>query len=191
MPGEEIDWQYKAGHDKTMWSAMHLLILLLKSRPACSKTHNFMFFMGPKKAWSLLNSLGARKWERPLISVFFWYPRPNPVCGSWNKIHSVIPNYGIAIIILTVFYENFCFGRLANKSYKSMSEIKKNFSRWWTEIREKHKKWTKQKKWNQGINGPLYKTYKVNPVGGVPCPMVSANPGIFLRFTECFIKRSN
>ena len=47
-----------------------------------------------------------------------------PCLWLLNYLYSVIPNYGVAIIILTVLTRS-CSGPLATKSYKSMSQMKK------------------------------------------------------------------
>lgn len=42
-----------------------------------------------------------------------------------NFIHDIIPNYGVAIILLTVLIK-LIFWPLGTKSYKSMNEMKKS-----------------------------------------------------------------
>jgi hypothetical protein len=80
-----------------------------------------------------------------------------------NKIYSVIPNYGIAIILLTLTTKILLWP-LGTKSYKSMSEMKK-LQPLMTEIRDKYK--NDKQKMNQELMA-LYRTYKVNPFGRVP-----------------------
>jgi YidC/Oxa1 family membrane protein insertase len=85
----------------------------------------------------------------------------------------VIPNYGVAIIILTILVKIVLFP-LGQKSYKSMSEMKK-IQPLMKEIREKYK--DDKKKMNQEVMG-LYRTYKINPLGGC-LPMVVQLPAFF------------
>ncbi len=87
-----------------------------------------------------------------------------------NFLYGFIPNYGIAIIILTVGIKLILWP-LGNKSYKSMNEMKK-IQPLMTEIREKHK--DDKKRMNQEMMN-LYKTYKVNPMGGC-LPMILQIP---------------
>jgi len=87
--------------------------------------------------------------------------------------NNFIPNYGIAIIILTLLTKIILWP-LGNKSYKSMNEMKK-IQPLVTEIREKHK--NDKKRMNEEVMG-LYKTYKVNPAGGC-LPMVVQIPVFF------------
>ncbi|MBU4504534.1 MAG: membrane protein insertase YidC, partial [Proteobacteria bacterium] len=82
-------------------------------------------------------------------------------------------NYGIAIIILTIFTKIILWP-LGAKSYKSMNEMKK-IQPLVAEIREKYK--GDKKKMNEATMA-LYKTYKVNPVGGC-LPMVLQIPVFF------------
>jgi YidC/Oxa1 family membrane protein insertase len=84
-----------------------------------------------------------------------------------------IPNYGVAIIMLTLFTKIILWP-LGNKSYKSMAEMKK-IQPLMAEIKEKYK--NDKKKMNEEVMG-LYKTYKVNPMGGC-LPMVAQIPIFF------------
>jgi YidC/Oxa1 family membrane protein insertase len=84
-----------------------------------------------------------------------------------------IPNYGVAIIMLTLFTKIILWP-LGNKSYKSMAEMKK-IQPLMAEIKEKYK--DDKKRMNEEVMG-LYKTYKVNPMGGC-LPMVAQIPIFF------------
>lgn len=84
-----------------------------------------------------------------------------------------IPNYGVAIILLTLFTKVILWP-LGNKSYKSMAEMKK-IQPLMAEIKEKYK--DDKKRMNEEVMG-LYKTYKVNPMGGC-LPMVAQIPIFF------------
>ena len=70
-------------------------------------------------------------------------------------------NYGVAIILLTVAIK-IVFWPLSQKSYRSMSKMKK-IQPLMAKIREEHK--ADRQKMNQEMMR-LYKTYKVNPAGG-------------------------
>ena len=99
-----------------------------------------------------------------LIFVYVWL---------MNRLYSVIPNYGIAIIILTLLIK-IVLWPLGSKSYKSMSEMKK-LQPLMKEIREKYK--DDKQRMNQEVMS-LYKTYKINPLGGC-LPMVVQLPVFF------------
>lgn len=130
----------------------------------------FFLFMGPK-SMELLDSLGHDLGKA--LNFGFFNVIAKPCLWFMNKIHSVIPNYGIAIILLTLFTKIILWP-LGSKSYKSMSEMKK-LQPLMTELREKHK--NDKQKMNQELMA-LYRTYKVNPMGGC-LPMVLQIPVFF------------
>jgi YidC/Oxa1 family membrane protein insertase len=138
--------------------------------PGAQNEFQFFVFMGPK-SMELLDSLGYDLGKA--LNFGFFNVIAKPCLWFMNKIHSVIPNYGIAIILLTIFTKIILWP-LGNKSYKSMSEMKK-LQPLMTEIREKYK--TDKQKMNQELMA-LYRTYKVNPMGGC-LPMVLQIPVFF------------
>jgi YidC/Oxa1 family membrane protein insertase len=120
--------------------------------------YSFIFYMGPKS----LKILGS--YDNSLknaINLGFFNVIAKPLLITMNMIYSVIPNYGVAIILLTILIK-LIFWPLGTKSYKSMNEMKK-VQPLMMEIREKYK--NDKQKMNQEIMG-LYKTYKVNPASG-------------------------
>ncbi|OQY12637.1 MAG: hypothetical protein B6I31_02815 [Desulfobacteraceae bacterium 4572_19] len=96
-----------------------------------------------------------------------------PCLWLMNFIYKFIPNYGVAIIILTILIK-LLFWPLGNKSYKSMAEMKK-LQPLMMEIREKYK--NDKQRMNKEVMG-LYKTYKVNPMSGC-LPMIVQMPIFF------------
>jgi len=84
-----------------------------------------------------------------------------------------IHNYGVSIILLTILVK-LLFWPLTHKSYKSMKEMQK-LQPMMAKIREKYK--NDKQKLNQEMMA-LYKTYKVNPMGGC-LPMVIQIPVFF------------
>jgi YidC/Oxa1 family membrane protein insertase len=138
--------------------------------PGESKAFRFKLFMGPK-SMELLDSLGRDMGKA--LNFGFFNVIAKPCLWFMNRIYSVIPNYGIAIILLTVFTKVLLWP-LGNKSYKSMSEMKK-LQPLMTEIREKYK--GDKQKMNQELMA-LYRTYKVNPMGGC-LPMILQIPVFF------------
>jgi YidC/Oxa1 family membrane protein insertase len=90
-----------------------------------------------------------------------------------NWLYGFMPNYGIAIIILTLITKVILWP-LGTKSYRSMNDMKR-LQPLMAEIREKHK--NDRPRMNQEIM-QLYKTYKVNPVGGC-LPMIFQIPVFF------------
>ena len=138
--------------------------------PGEQKAFQFFVFMGPK-SMELLDSLGHGLGKALNFGFFNFIAKP--CLWFMNQIHSVIPNYGIAIILLTICTKILLWP-LGNKSYKSMSEMKK-LQPLMTEIREKYK--GDKQKMNQELMA-LYRTYKVNPMGGC-LPMILQIPVFF------------
>ncbi len=87
-----------------------------------------------------------------------------------------INNYGVSIILLTALVKIILWP-LSHKSYKSMKEMQK-LTPIMAKIREKYK--NDKQKMNQEIMS-LYKTYKVNPMGGC-LPMLVQLPVFFALF---------
>ena len=85
-------------------------------------------------------------------------------------------NYGIAIILLTILIK-ILFWPLTHKSYKSMKEMQK-IQPLMAKIREKYK--GNKEMMNKEMMS-LYKTYKVNPMGGC-LPMIIQIPVFFALF---------
>ena len=96
-----------------------------------------------------------------------------PCLWLMNFLYGIIPNYGVAIIILTILIK-IVLWPLGNKSYQSMNEMKK-IQPLMAEIREKYK--GDKQKMNEELMG-LYRLYKINPMGGC-LPMILQIPVFF------------
>ncbi|MBU1343358.1 MAG: membrane protein insertase YidC [Proteobacteria bacterium] len=132
--------------------------------------YSFVFYMGPKSQKVLSKYNNNLK---DAINFGFFNVIAKPLLIGMNTIHNYIPNYGIAIILLTILIK-LIFWPLGTKSYKSMNEMKK-VQPLMMEIREKYK--NDKQRMNQEVMG-LYKTYKVNPAGGC-LPMLVQMPIFF------------
>ena len=133
---------------------------------------SFHLFFGPKKI-GILPESGYHLDKIVNFGMFDFIAKP--CLYLMNFLYKFIPNYGFAIIILTVLIKLILWP-LGSKSYKSMAEMKK-LQPLMTQIREKYK--NDKQKMNQEVMG-LYKTYKVNPLGGC-LPMIVQIP-IFFAF---------
>lgn len=126
--------------------------------PGKQVDYPFTFYMGPKS----LKVLGQYDNSfKQAINFGFFNILAKPLLIVMNTIHNVIPNYGIAIILLTIIIK-VLFWPLGTKSYKSMNKMKK-VQPLMSEIREKYKD-DKQRINKETM--ALYKTYKVNPASG-------------------------
>lgn len=138
--------------------------------PNQNKSLDFRIFMGPKSV-SLLKTYDCQL-DRAVN--FGWFDfLAKPCLWFMNFIYRFIPNYGVAIILLTILSRGI-FWPLAKKSYKSMGEMRK-LQPLMQEIREKYK--NDKTRMNQEMMA-LYRTYKVNPMGGC-LPMLIQLPVFF------------
>jgi YidC/Oxa1 family membrane protein insertase len=126
--------------------------------PGKQANYAFSFYMGPKSQQVLSQYDSSLK---NAINFGFFNVIAKPLLITMNMIHKVIPNYGVAIILLTVLIK-LIFWPLGTKSYKSMNEMKK-VQPLMMELREKYK--NDKQRMNKEVMG-LYKTYKVNPASG-------------------------
>jgi YidC/Oxa1 family membrane protein insertase len=138
--------------------------------PNTKKAYRFQAYFGPKNI-SLLKQMGHQLERVVDFGWFDWLARP--CLWIMNFIYRFVPNYGVAIILLTILIKA-ALWPLGNKSYKSMSQMKK-MQPLMAEIREKYK--DDKQKMNVELMG-LYKTYKVNPLGGC-LPMLVQIPVLF------------
>ena len=133
---------------------------------------SFHLFFGPKKIGILPES--ASHLDK-IVNFGMFDFIAKPCLYLMNFLYKFVPNYGFAIIILTILIKLILWP-LGSKSYKSMAEMKK-LQPLMTQIREKYK--NDKQTMNQEVMG-LYKTYKVNPLGGC-LPMIVQIP-IFFAF---------
>ena len=140
-------------------------------KPGVQHTYEYQLFFGPKSTKVLGN------YDNDLHKVinFGWFDfLAKPCLWIMNFLYDhFIPNYGVAIIILTLFTKIILWP-LGTKSYKSMNQMKK-LQPLIKEIREKYK--NDKKKLNEETMA-LYRTYKINPLGGC-LPMLVQIPVFF------------
>jgi YidC/Oxa1 family membrane protein insertase len=132
---------------------------------------SYALYLGPKdytilKAYNLglENAIDFGDWLKWLAI---------PMLITLKFLYGYVGNYGIAIIILTILIK-LIFWPLGNKSYKSMKEMQK-LQPLMAALREKYKN-DKARLSQESM--ALYKTHKVNPLGGC-LPMVVQIPVFF------------
>ncbi|MEA3429454.1 MAG: membrane protein insertase YidC [Thermodesulfobacteriota bacterium] len=138
--------------------------------PGIQHGYKYKLFFGPKST-KILKQCDYNLSKAIDFGMFDFIAKP--CLWFMNFLYGIIPNYGIAIIILTIATKVILWP-LGTKSYKSMAEMKK-IQPLMTEIREKYK--NDKKRMNEEVMA-LYKTYKVNPVGGC-LPMIVQLPVFF------------
>ena len=141
--------------------------------PGEQLTSRFTLFLGPRDL-TVLKGIGSNLDQ---AINFGWFDIiAKPLLYVLRFFNGYVHNYGIAIILLTVLIK-ILFWPLTHKSYKSMKEMQK-LQPLMAKIREKHK--GNREQMNKELMG-LYKTYKVNPMGGC-LPMVIQIPVFFALF---------
>jgi YidC/Oxa1 family membrane protein insertase len=123
-----------------------------------SKSYAYTLYFGPKK----LKILEAAGHDLAQSVDFGWFDIiGKPMLWLLNFFYQFIGNYGIAIILLTVLIKA-VFWPITQKGMKSMKNLQKLQPKI-AKLRERYK--DDPAKMNQEIM-TLYKTYKVNPLGG-------------------------
>ncbi len=139
-------------------------------QPNSEYSYDYHVYYGPKKL-TMLKSIGFNL-DRSLN--FGWFDViAKPTLWLLNMFYSFTHNYGVAIILVTVLFKA-VFWPISQKGMKSMKNMQKLQPKM-VKIKEKYK--NDPTKMNQEVMN-LYKTYKVNPLGGC-LPMVLQIPVFF------------
>lgn len=143
---------------------------ITKLSPDETREFHYEGYFGPKKL-AYLKETGYKLAE---AINFGWFDiLAKPMLYLLNFFYSIFGNYGIAIILLTCLIKG-TFWPITQKGMKSMKNMQKLQPKV-TKLREKHK--DDPARMNQEMMA-LYKTYKVNPVGGC-LPMLIQIPFFF------------
>jgi len=142
----------------------------LSLAPGATATVSYRLYFGPKDL-IILKAQGSRLEE---VIDFGWFSAiAKPLLYALQFFYKYVHNYGLAIIIITIILKAL-FYPLTNKSYKSMKDMQK-LQPMMAELKEKHK--NDRDAMNKSVM-ELYKTHKVNPMGGC-LPMVIQIPVFF------------
>lgn len=144
----------------------------LSSRSEEKAVYTYGFYSGPKDL-EILRSLG-RDLEKAIDFGMFDIIA-KPLLYTLKYLNNVTHNYGIAIIILTIIIK-ILFFPLTHKSYKSMKAMKDLQPK----IQALRKKYENDKEQLNRETMSLYRSYKVNPLGGC-LPLLIQFP-IFIAF---------
>ncbi len=138
--------------------------------PGAAQTFNYRIFYAPKKL-SLLKEAGSNL-DKALN--FGWFTIiGKPMLLLLNILYSVVKNYGVAIIFVTILIK-LLFWPITQKGMKSMKNMQKLQPKM-VKLKEKYK--DNPQEMNKEVMN-LYKTYKVNPLGGC-LPMLIQIPFFF------------
>ncbi|MCP3176182.1 membrane protein insertase YidC [Desulfuromonas sp. KJ2020] len=138
--------------------------------PQTSVSFDYFVYMGPRDP-GILESVNYRLSEIIDFGIFDFIARP--LLFVLNFFYSFVGNYGVAIILLTVVIK-IVFWPLTQKSYSSMKAMQ-TLQPEMQKIREKFK--NDKERLNREIM-ELYKTKRVNPLGGC-LPMLIQIPVFF------------
>ncbi len=140
--------------------------------PGQTQEKTFMVFYGPRDL-GVLEPLGHNL-EKAVD--FGWFDLiAKPMLASLNFFERYVGNYGVAIILITIMIKILLWP-VAAKSYKSMKKMQE-LQPVLAKLKEKYKD---DRERMQQETMQLYKTYKVNPLGGC-LPMVVQFP-VFIAF---------
>jgi YidC/Oxa1 family membrane protein insertase len=133
-------------------------------------SNSYLIYVGPK-AFDTLAKYGIGL--EHIVDFGFFSVLSRPLFWLLKQFYHFIPNYGAAIILLTIIVR-IPFIPLINKGQSSMKKLQ-DIQPKMAEIREKYKK-DPQKMQKEVME--LYKKHKVNPMGGC-LPMVLQIPVFF------------
>jgi YidC/Oxa1 family membrane protein insertase len=142
--------------------------------PKEEKRIRYALYFGPRDT-RILQPLGLEL--EKAVNFGFFDIIAKPLLWVLRFFNGFLHNYGWSIIILTILVK-ILFWPLTHKSYKSMKDMQKLQPKI-AKLREKYK--DNREKLNQETMA-LYKTYKVNPMGGC-LPMVIQIPVFFALYS--------
>ncbi len=142
--------------------------------PKEEKRIRYALYFGPRDT-KILQPLGLEL--EKAVNFGFFDIISKPLLWVLRFFNGFLNNYGWSIIILTILVK-ILFWPLTHKSYKSMKDMQKLQPKI-AKLREKYK--DNKEKLNQETMA-LYKTYKVNPLGGC-LPMVIQIPVFFALYS--------
>jgi YidC/Oxa1 family membrane protein insertase len=135
--------------------------------------YEFTFYAGPKE-YRRLAALG--KVQEDVMQFGMWSVISVVLLQSMNFCYRLIPNYGVAIILITIAIK-IVFWPIQAKSIKSMKAMQK-FQPMMAKLKEKYGD-DKQKLNTEMMK--LYKEHKINPLSGC-LPMLVQIPVFFALF---------
>jgi YidC/Oxa1 family membrane protein insertase len=134
----------------------------------------YSYYVGPKEI-SSISPMGLHKKNVMEFGMFRWFCEV--LLWSLNKLYWLIPNYGVAIILLTLIVR-ILFWPLTHKGTESMKRLQELQP----QIKELQVKYKDKPQTLHAETMALYKTHKVNPLGGC-LPMLVQIPVFFALFS--------
>lgn len=171
QPGQPRTWSSVAIPNSI---AAELILDGFTLEPGETFEHHYSYYAGPKKL-SALQPLGNHQEEVMEFGRLRFFCRI--LLSGLNALYRVIPNYGIAVMLLTIIIRVLFWPitRKSTESMKRMQELQPEMKA----LRERYKD-SPQKMQQETM--ALYKKHKVNPVAGC-LPMLIQIPVFFALFT--------
>jgi len=148
-------------------------------RPGDKTLHRYCYYAGPKE-YNRLKRLSGTFAKNPQFDKVIRFGMFSfvgiPLLKILKASYSLIPNYGLAIIFLTILVKIILYP-LDQKSYRSMKEMQK-IQPLIAELRKKYKDDPRRAQVEQM---KLFKEHKVNPLGGC-LPLLLQMPVLFAMF---------
>jgi len=157
-------------HPRTDLMVRDVATPLISVPPGQVASVSHSVYYGPKEL-DILKAQGNRMEE--VIDYGWFGPISKPLIYALKFLYNYTGNYGTAIIIITCILK-LLFFPLTHKSYKSMKEMQKLQPKM-AELKEKFK--NDRDAMNRAVM-EMYKTHKVNPMGGC-LPMLVQIPVFF------------
>ncbi|HEB70900.1 MAG TPA: membrane protein insertase YidC [Desulfobulbus sp.] len=143
---------------------------MISLKPKGTATYSYKMYFGPKK----LTILKTVNYHLAEAINFGWFDiLAKPMLWLLNFFYNFTGNYGVAIILVTILIKG-SFWPITQKGMKSMKNMQKLQPKV-AKLKEKYK--DDPTRMNQEMMA-LYKTYKVNPIGGC-LPMIIQIPFFF------------
>ena len=163
-------------NDDELYKSFGMALDIPVVNPSGGTSTTLTVYLGPISA-DILKSYQVDLQKMMNFGWGFIRPIGRAVLWSFVKIHSVIPNYGVVIIIFSILIKILVYP-LTHKSYVSMKKMQ-DLQPIIAEMKEKYNddQPTMQKKQMQ-----LFKEKGVNPLGGC-LPMLIQMPLLFALFT--------
>jgi YidC/Oxa1 family membrane protein insertase len=135
--------------------------------PNSTGRHNMQFYAGPKDQYALAEI--APNLDLTIDYSFLWFLAA-PIYWLLTRIDSVIGNYGVSIILLTLLVKSL-FYKLSQTQYKSMAGMRRLMPK----MQALKESYGDDRMKLQQATMELYKKEKINPFGGC-LPMLVQMP---------------
>lgn len=183
QPGQAFQPRYTYMTDQRTRYQTDYLADAITVSPGATQTVETRLFAGAKEV-ALINGYEEREQIRRFDLLIDWgwfYFITKPMFWLIDHLFKLLGNFGLAILATTVIVKAIFFP-LANKSYKSMANMKKVQPKL-LEIREKY---ADDKMKQQQAMMELYKTEKINPIAGC-WPVLIQIPVFFALYKVLYV----